>query len=267
MIGVPLLDGELVHGDVAVSTGVQLQSHEQIGVETVARDESSSISMSSRQELVGRVAAGLAHDLNGPIGVMLGFTQLAREKLEADDSATSSVVEYLKMIESAGENARSLARDMWDFANSSAGKVGEFDLTELLETTGRLVAPTLRVASIEPPADGELASRMMTGDRARWAEALVGLMIEAPTALPGGGSLTWGLKQGVGGKTVTIVFVASPNDAETSVITPVPAQDWEFQDESVAIINGLGGTIGPLSGLDDDKRGIEVSVPTDSSRS
>ena len=127
--------------------------------------------MSDRTELVGRVAAGLAHDLNGPIGVVLGFTQLAREKLESlsfngdsgDAKATASVVEYLKMIESAGENARSLARDMWDFSKAVAGEEVEYDFTELLETSARLVAPSLRVAAIEPPASGELQSEVVTG--------------------------------------------------------------------------------------------------------
>lgn len=252
-------------GEDAVSTGVQLQSSEQIGDEAVAKDEILVGSMSARMELVGRVAAGLAHDLNGPIGVMLGFTQLAREKLERDEPEASGIVEYLKLIESAGENARSLARDMWDFAKVGAGEVEEFDLADLVETAGRLVAPTMRVASIEPPVDGKLSSQMMTGDRAQWAEAIVGVLIEVPTALPGGGSLTWGLKKGRGGKTLAIQFVASPNDAETSVTPPVPAQDWKFPDDSVAIVNGLGGTIGPLSGLDNEKRGIEISIPTETS--
>ena len=137
------------------------------GVTTTGEGDNAVSEMSTRMELVGRVAAGLAHDLNGPVGVVLGFTQLAREKLESDDAAAQNgVVEYLKMIESAGENARSLARDMWEFAKTASGEVVEFDLAELLEISARLIAPLLRVAAIEPPKVGEMSSQMVTGDRA-----------------------------------------------------------------------------------------------------
>lgn len=217
---------------------------------------------SARMELVGRVAAGLAHDLNGPIGVMLGFTQLAREKLDSDDtSAQKGVVEYLKMIESAGENARSLARDMWEFAKTASGEIVEYDLAELLETSARLAAPSLRVAAIEPPGAGELSSQMVTGDRAMWAQALVGVMIEAPTALPGGGSVLWKLTRTEDEKSLIVELVASPNDPETSAITPIPAREWSFRDTAIAIIQSLGGSLGPLSGLDDQRRGVVISIP------
>lgn len=242
-----------------------MQIAEKVGHDGVAMNGESDNAvseMSARMELVGRVAAGLAHDLNGPIGVMLGFTQLAREKLESDDaSARKGVVEYLNMIESAGENARSLARDMWEFARTASGEIVEYDFAELLETSARLVAPSLRVAAIEPPGAGELSSQMVTGDRAMWAQALVGVMIEAPTALPGGGSVAWKLTKVEGGNTLIVELVASPNDPETSAITPIPAKEWSLRDSSKVIIQSLGGSLGPLSGLDDERRGVVISIP------
>jgi len=232
------------------------------GVATTDESDNAVSEMSARMELVGRVAAGLAHDLNGPIGVMLGFAQLAREKLDSDDaSAQNGVMEYLKMIESAGENARSLAQDMWEFAKTASGEIVEYDLVELLETSARLVAPSLRVAAIEPPGAGELSSQMVTGDRAMWAQALVGVMIDAPTALPGGGSVTWKMTRAEDGNSLTVELVASPNDPETSAITPIPATEWSFRDSSIAIIQSLGGSLGPLSGQDDERHGVEISIP------
>lgn len=198
----------------------------QDGVATTGDSDNAVSEMNARMVLVGRVAAGLAHDLNGPIGVMLGFTQLAREKLESDDAPVQKgVVEYLKMIESAGENARRFARDMWEFAKTATGEIVEYDFAELLETSGRLVAPSLRVAAIEPPGAGELASQMVTGNRAMWSQALVGVMIEAPGALPGGGSVSWKLIRAEGENSLIVEFVASPNDPETSAITPIPLRN------------------------------------------
>jgi len=60
------------------TAGREIDSNSQASaVEEKSRYAESAIS--DRTGLVGRVAAGLAHDLNGPIGVVLGFTQLARE--------------------------------------------------------------------------------------------------------------------------------------------------------------------------------------------
>ena len=254
------------HGSRINKSGACLQIAEKVSHDHVAptgRSDDSVSPLNARMELVGRLAVGLAHDLNGPIGVMLGFTQLAREKLESDDaSAQKGVVEYLKMIENAGENARSLAQDMWEFAKTASGEIVEYDFAELLETTARLVAPSLRIAAIEPPGAGELSSQMVTGDRAMWAQALVGVMIEAPTALPGGGSVSWGLIRAEDGKSLIVEIVASPNDPKTSAITPIPAKEWSFRESCTAIIQSLGGSLGPLSGLNDERRGVEISIPS-----
>lgn len=228
----------------------------------VGDDAKSTTLINARMELIGRIAAGLAHDLNGPIGVILGFTQLAREKLQAGDtSATTGIDEYLKMIESAGENARGLARDMWNFARADPGAISEFNFTEVLETSARLVAPSLRVAAIEPPAEGELQAQTMTGDRAMWAQALVGVMIDAPTALPGGGSVSWTVGRGSDGATLGVALIASPNEPGASVTPPSPAQDWDCRDSARAVIDSLGGTLRPLSGLVGGQSGIEITVP------
>ena len=36
-------------------------------------------------ELIGRISSGLAHELNGPIGIAMGFSELAKEAIDAAD--------------------------------------------------------------------------------------------------------------------------------------------------------------------------------------
>lgn len=220
----------------------------------------------TRMELIGRVAAGLAHDLNGPVGVMIGFTQLAREKLETGDpTATGSVVEYLKMIETAGENARCLARDMWNFATAPAGVIGEIDFAEVLGTSARLVAPSLRVAAIEPPGLADLGVQTIVADRAMWAQAVVGVMVDAPTALPGGGSLALTLTRSADESSLDVAFIATPSEPGASVLPSTPAQEWTCRDSTRAAVLGLGGNLQPMSGLGNNQRGLTITVPTNAS--
>ena len=101
--------------------------------------------------LIGRISAGLAHDLNGPVGVILGFTELAAEIVAVDSSGnglqaaeTQKLASYLEMIELSALRARGLTREIWEFARATVGTTGELDLAEQLDCAARLAAPALR---------------------------------------------------------------------------------------------------------------------------
>ena len=93
-----------------------------------------------RFELIGRVSSGLAHELNGPIGIAMGFSELAKEaidgvgKPELDSVATSKVRGYLDMIETASLRARNLSRGIWNFAKAEPGTIANIDMIEVLQT-------------------------------------------------------------------------------------------------------------------------------------
>jgi len=108
-----------------------------------------------RFALIGRIASGLAHELNGPIGVAIGFTELARETIDSagteglDPAGTRKVADYLGLIGDAGLRARSLTRLMWSFAKARPGTVEDFDVAEALTQASNLATPALKVAQIE----------------------------------------------------------------------------------------------------------------------
>ncbi len=59
---------------------------------------------------LGTLAAGVAHEINNPVGVMLGFTELLLDKLPPD----SKEHEMLKTIERQGLNAKTHRRKPHD---------------------------------------------------------------------------------------------------------------------------------------------------------
>ena len=78
-----------------------------------------------RSAVVGKIAAGLAHDLNGPIGIVLGFNDLSREIITAgvgDDGLpadqVAKVSEYLDLVDGAAKRTRTLTQEIWEFAKS-----------------------------------------------------------------------------------------------------------------------------------------------------
>ena len=151
-----------------------------------------------RFALIGRIASGLAHELNGPIGVTIGFTELARETINSagaeglDPAGTHKVADYLGLIEDAGLRARSLTRLMWSFAKARPGTVEDFNIAEALAQASSLATPALKVAQIEARReDSEATAVVAQADPVLCVESLVGLLLASPSALPDGGTVVW----------------------------------------------------------------------------
>lgn len=203
-----------------------------------------------RSALVGKIAAGLAHDLNGPIGIVLGFNDLSREIIAAgggegrlSTDQVSKISEYLSLVDGAAKRARTLTQEIWEFAKSEPGTTTEFAVEDQLSLAARLAAPALRSFGIETPeqlpeqsSDGEdnesgpaasTPGALVTADPSLCAQAFVALLLESPVALPAGGQLSWfvsgaGGLEGIDG--LKIRFEARTWENKPGALWPVPAQ-------------------------------------------
>ena len=104
---------------------------------------------------VGGLAAGMAHEINNPLGIILQGVQLATNRLspslpanvEAARAAGTtleavndylerrSILECLRGIRDAGSRAAQIVANMLNFSRMSDSKAVPSDLTQLLETT------------------------------------------------------------------------------------------------------------------------------------
>ena len=206
--------------------------------------------LKAKHELIGRIAAGLAHELNGPIGIALGFTELARESLAATDvkganaQTTAKVNEYLGLIESSTKRARELARSIWNFAKAEPGTVQDFELGALLREAAALSGPAVKVGSLEIIPRGESPEVMVHGDRAMALQGLVQLMLASMEALPAGGSVFWEV---------------TGFDGEFSLTAEpwgdVPSDEWPVGEAAVALFESQGGSLNPASSADASGQG------------
>ncbi len=195
-----------------------------------------------RSALVGKVAAGLAHDLNGPIGIVLGFNDLSREIIATgggDDGLSADQVakisEYLDLVNGAAKRARRLTQEIWEFAKSQPGTTIEFAVEVQLALAARLAAPALRSFGIETPEqpdDGEsepepdpdAANALVTADPSLCTHAFVALLLESPVALPAGGQLSWQVSRPDGLEGLKIEFQARTWENEAGGLWPAPPQ-------------------------------------------
>lgn len=127
---------------------------------------------------VGRLAAGLAHEIGNPLGVAQGYLQLL-----GMDGSTEERTEYAARALKELERVDGLIRQLLDFARTSKGEPEEFDVQDLLS---ELVA-TLEV---QPFLDGirlnltlRMESAIVFADREQLRQVILNCLLNAADAI------------------------------------------------------------------------------------
>jgi len=210
--------------------------------------------------LIGRIASGLAHELNGPVGVAISFTALARETLastegkDLDPDRFHKLSEYLRLIEDAGVRARSLTRLMWSFANARPGAVEDFNLTDILARAADLATPALKAAQIDAKREERAHQPAVAhADPVLCLQSLVALLLESPSALPGGGTVVWRAAPNSDRK-IRLTLRAQPwGEASTS--------PWAIPTSVESAFRAQGGSIQATTGPGERGHGVVGHLP------
>jgi two-component system NtrC family sensor kinase len=135
---------------------------------------------------LGTLAAGVAHEINNPVGVMLGFTELLLDKLPSG----SKEHEMLKTIERQGLNAKRIVENLMTFARQPAKHEDFTDLNEDIANVLALVQNNLLTKKVE--LDIRLGKDLprVQGDAGELQQVFLNLINNAVAAMPGGGKLT-----------------------------------------------------------------------------
>ncbi len=145
---------------------------------------------------VGQLAAGVAHELNNPLGGILGYSQFAIEKItrrphvELTTDDVSSYTQYLRDIECQAQRCKTIVQNLLKFARASVEDSFELlDLNAVITDTliftrhqmdmGK-VKLTLKLAESLPP---------IMGSTNQLQQVSTNIMLNALQAMPHGGEL------------------------------------------------------------------------------
>ncbi|HYG67922.1 MAG TPA: histidine kinase dimerization/phospho-acceptor domain-containing protein, partial [Anaeromyxobacteraceae bacterium] len=106
-----------------------------------------SLLRSERLATVGRLAAGIAHEVGNPLGAITGYAELARERLAS--GAREEAADCVARI--GGEAARidAIVRDLLDFARPAPLALAPVDVRAAAHAARRLAAMQPRARSVE----------------------------------------------------------------------------------------------------------------------
>ncbi len=140
------------------------------------------------QKLVflGKLAAGLAHELNNPVAVILGFADLLLEKIEVG----CPTYEILKIIERQGLNCKRIVENLLSFARHPETTEYSTDVNVDLEGVISVVENILTTnkVTLEKNFAGDLPR--VRGDSGHLRQVFINLITNAVAAMAGGGRLT-----------------------------------------------------------------------------
>lgn len=162
---------------------------------------------------VGQLAAGVAHELNNPLGGILGYSQFALEKIDQKQLSeftpedTATFLQYLRDIEQQSKKCRSIIQSLLKFSRASRKEEFEpTDVTSVLEETLKFTKHQVgknKVRLVE-----ELAESLpqINGHSGQLQQVFTNLILNAAQAMPNGGLLTVASRIGEDAKTVQISF-------------------------------------------------------------
>lgn len=92
-----------------------------------------------RLEALGTLAGGIAHDFNNILSAIIGYTELAKIKLNPDDSIQS----YLTPVLDAGQRAKSLVQQILTFSKQAQTRKAPIDLSKVVKEALVLIRATI----------------------------------------------------------------------------------------------------------------------------
>ncbi|PIV80673.1 hypothetical protein COW53_08435 [bacterium CG17_big_fil_post_rev_8_21_14_2_50_64_8] len=185
-------EGGFAQLGVAVSTiepgtgekAEQIGSHV-VFVRDITSEKQIETRMSETEKMagIGQLAAGIAHQLNTPLGSILLSAQMLEEDVEDEDQA-----EDIRRIIRQTEQCRRIIKGLLNFARPTGSERGRLNLGEVVRETTYLMEKTLKVATIEVAIEEEERS-WVNGNRNELEQVFFNLLANAMDAMPHGGNI------------------------------------------------------------------------------
>ena len=139
-----------------------------------------------RLATVGMLAAGVAHELNEPLGNILGFAQLAKKCPELPASAEHDIGK----IEAASLHAREIIQKLLVFARQAPPQKTQVNLSQVVEDGLYFFEARCAKEGIELVRLVSSDLPKITADPGQLNQLLVNLVVNALQSMPGSGKIT-----------------------------------------------------------------------------
>ncbi|MBM4331451.1 MAG: histidine kinase [Deltaproteobacteria bacterium] len=172
------------------------QSHNEL------REAQQQLIQSEKMASVGQLAAGVAHEINNPLGTILLYSYMLLEKLGSTDSRKDE----LEMIAKEATRCRDIVRGLLDFARQRKLQIENIDLNKILIETISLASKQAAFQKVEIVKALDYSIPLISGDPVQLKEVFLNIISNAGEAMPDGGTVT--VRSGVnnGGGVIEVII-------------------------------------------------------------
>ena len=140
---------------------------------------------SEKQASVGKLAAGVAHEINNPLTAVLTFTHLILRRKDLSDEVRSD----LEIVKTQTERVRKIVKSLLDFSRQTVIKTESTEINKLIEDSLELMKNQALIQDINLSFHGADDLPTLTLDQNQFQSVLINMIINALDATPPGGHI------------------------------------------------------------------------------
>ena len=135
---------------------------------------------------VGRLAAGVAHEVGNPLQSIVGFTEILLKGRQSPEEQADS----LQRVRDETQRIHVIIRELLDFARPVEDAIERVDVQSVVEQSLQLVGPQRRLREVQTELNGLNELPPVAANGQRLIQVLVNLLLNAADAIGGAGSIT-----------------------------------------------------------------------------
>ena len=173
-------------GEPIATVGIFTDLRQQLKMEHHLEEARMQLVQSEKLASLGRMAAGVAHELNNPLTGITVYADLLRESLEADHPAQ----EDLRCIMEDAERCRDIVKGLLEYSRQSDMEVRREDLSQVVEDAFTLIRDNAVFLHVEVKKRYHPEPLWVHCDRKLIRQVFINLFMNAVDAMEGHGGLT-----------------------------------------------------------------------------
>ncbi|MFP4474464.1 MAG: two-component system sensor histidine kinase NtrB [Desulfatibacillaceae bacterium] len=208
------------HGKEVATIGFFHDMRETLAMRKELQNTQIQLLQADKMASLGKLAAGVAHQLNNPLGGVILFSQLLLEEYDLPDGA----VQDLRRVLEDAQRCRETVKELLEFARQTRQEVRPHDINQALRRTLYLLENQARFQNIEVVYDLDESLDNVPADIQQLNHVFMNIVMNAAEAMRGSGTLSISTRRDEDGRNAVIEIADTgpgiPEDVLPHVFEP-----------------------------------------------